>query len=126
MTRSMLVTVSVGLTPVQLGLGHPASAPDTVDGAVRTAGFVLNVRLPFLMASLGISVGAVTGPTRTLFCPGATLPPWFWHWYTAKPLTVVLISRLSLPSPASVPVHVTDAVAVPDVMVQTGSPPFLK
>ena len=25
-------------------------------------------------------VGAVAGPTRTLFCPGATLPPWFWHW----------------------------------------------
>jgi hypothetical protein len=45
----MLVTVSVGFTPVQLRLGHPACEPDTVEGAVKTAGFVVNVTLPFLI-----------------------------------------------------------------------------
>jgi hypothetical protein len=28
----------------------------------------------------GIVVGAVTGPTSTLFCPAAVLPPLFEHW----------------------------------------------
>jgi hypothetical protein len=37
MTREMLVTVSTGLTPVQLGFGHPAAVPDTVVGDVSTA-----------------------------------------------------------------------------------------
>jgi hypothetical protein len=76
----MSVTVSVGLTPVQLLFGQPAADPLTVDGADRTAGFVVNVTLPFLIAELGIVVGVVVGPVSTLFCPGATLPPAFWHW----------------------------------------------
>jgi hypothetical protein len=62
-----------------LGFGQPAAWPLTVAGAVRTAGFVVNVTLPFLIDPLGIVVGAVTGPTRTRFCPGAVLPPPFWH-----------------------------------------------
>jgi hypothetical protein len=37
MTREILVTVSTGLTPVQLGFGHPAAVPDTVVGDVSTA-----------------------------------------------------------------------------------------
>jgi hypothetical protein len=76
----MLVTVSVGFTPVQFAFGQPASAPDTVSGAVRTAGLVVNVKLPFLISSPEMKVGATAGPTRTRFCPGAVLPPWFWHW----------------------------------------------
>ena len=75
----MLVTVNVGFTPVQLGFGHPASWPLTVEGAVSTAGLVVKVTFPFLIALAGTVVGAVTGPTRTLFCPGAVLPPWFSH-----------------------------------------------
>ena len=80
MTRLMLVTVRTGLTPVQLGFGQPASAPVTVAGAVSTAGLVTRVRLPFLIAEESMNVGAVAGPTRTLFWPGAVLPPLFEHW----------------------------------------------
>jgi hypothetical protein len=43
------VTVSVGFTPVQFALGHPAWLPVTVLGALSTAGFVVNVTLPFLI-----------------------------------------------------------------------------
>jgi hypothetical protein len=74
------VTVRVGFTPVQFPLGHPASAPDTVGAAVKVFGFVVNVTFPFLICGLGIVVGTVCGPSSTLFCPGAMLPPWFWHW----------------------------------------------
>ncbi len=80
MTSNIEVTVNTGLTPVQLLLAQPAWAAVTVPAALSTAGLVTRVRLPFLMASLLMKVGAVTGPTRTLFCPGATFPPWFWHW----------------------------------------------
>ena len=73
----MVVTVRTGLTPVQLGFGHPATAPDTVAGAVNTAGFVVKVRLPFLIWLAGMDVVEVAGPIRTLFCPGATWPPLF-------------------------------------------------
>ena len=76
----ILVTVSLGLTPVQLPFGQPAAAPETVRGADRTAGFVVNVTLPFLIAELSMWVGVVLGPTSTLFCPGAMLPPPFRHW----------------------------------------------
>jgi hypothetical protein len=34
----MLVTVSWALTPVQLLFGHPATAADTVAGAVKSTG----------------------------------------------------------------------------------------
>jgi hypothetical protein len=78
--RLMLLTVSTGLTPVQLGFGHPATAPGTVVGAVNTAGLVVKVKFPFLIWSAGIDVVEVAGPTSTLFCPGAVLPPAFWHW----------------------------------------------
>jgi hypothetical protein len=78
--RVMFVTLRIGLTPVQFGFGHPASAPVTVAGADKTAGLVVKVTFPFLIAPLGMVVGAVTGPTKTLFCPGAVLPPPFWHW----------------------------------------------
>ena len=61
----ILVTVSAGLTPVQFGFGQPACWPDTVDGADKTAGLVVKVTVPFLMALPGIVVGAVTGPTNT-------------------------------------------------------------
>ena len=80
MSRSMFVRVTTGFTPVQLGFGHPAALPDTVAGALNVAVFVVNVRLPFLIAELRIKVGVVDGPTRTLFWPGAVLPPPFWHW----------------------------------------------
>ena len=76
-TRLMLVSVSVGLTPVQLLFGQPAAAPETVGAAVRVAGLVVNVRLPFLIALAGIAVSEVAGPANTLFCPGAMLPPLF-------------------------------------------------
>jgi hypothetical protein len=46
MSSVMLVSVSTGLTPVQLLLGHPAVAPPTVGAAVKVAGFVVNVRFP--------------------------------------------------------------------------------
>ena len=49
MVSVMLVRVSVGFTPVQLLFGYPATCAETVGGAVRTAGFVVNVRLPFLI-----------------------------------------------------------------------------
>jgi hypothetical protein len=79
-TRLILVSVSVGLTPVQLGFGQPATAPDTVGAAVNVAGLVVKVKFPFLIAAAGIAVSEVAGPTSTLFCPGAVLPPLFWHW----------------------------------------------
>jgi hypothetical protein len=41
--RVMSVTVSWGFTPVQFEFGHPACAPDTVDGAVNVAGWVTKV-----------------------------------------------------------------------------------
>jgi hypothetical protein len=63
----MLVTVRVGFIPVQLLFGQPAADPDTVEGAVNVLGVVVNVRFPFLIALLSISVGTVDGPTRTLF-----------------------------------------------------------
>ena len=78
--RVMFVTVTVGLTPVQLEFGQPACCAETVEGAERTAGLVVKVTLPFLIELLGMVVGAVTGPVRTLFWPGAMFPPWFWHW----------------------------------------------
>jgi hypothetical protein len=80
MTSPMFVNVSVGLTPVQFGFGHPAVVPGTVAAAVKVAGLVVNVRLPFLIALAGMLVLEVAGPTNTLFCPGATLPPPFEHW----------------------------------------------
>jgi hypothetical protein len=78
--RVMLVNVSCGFTPVQFEFGQPAAEPDTVDGADSTAGWVVNVRFPFFTSLPGIVVGVVLGPTRTLFWPGAVLPPPFWHW----------------------------------------------
>jgi hypothetical protein len=76
-TRLILVSVRTGFTPVQLGLGHPAVAPLTVGAAVNVAGFVVNVKFPFLIALAGMDVSEVAGPTRTLFWPGAVLPPPF-------------------------------------------------
>src|SRR5205814_8348840 len=67
----MLVRVRLGFTPVQLAFGQPACAPVTIVGADSVAGFVVKVRFPFLMSPLGIVVGVVAGPTRTLFWPGA-------------------------------------------------------
>src|SRR5262249_35273976 len=78
-TRPMSVSVRAGLTPVQLLFGHPAMFPLTVSAAVSVAGFVVNVRFPFLIALAGIAVSEVAGPASTLFCPGAILPPPFWH-----------------------------------------------
>jgi hypothetical protein len=66
-TSEMLVTVSLGFTPVQLPFGHPAAVPDTVGAAVSVFGLVVNVRFPFLTSPLGISVRVVDGPSRTLF-----------------------------------------------------------
>jgi hypothetical protein len=45
----MLVVVRVGLTPVQFGLGQPTALPETVLGAVKTAGLVVKVTVPFLI-----------------------------------------------------------------------------
>lgn len=73
MSSVMSVSVSVGLTPVQFGFGHPATAALTVGAAVNVAGLVVNVRFPFLIALAGIAVSDVAGPARTLFCPGS--PP---------------------------------------------------
>ena len=70
----MLVSVRTGFTPVQLGFGQPAVAPLTVGAAIKVAGFVANVRFPFLIALAGIAVSEVAGPSRTLFWPGAVLP----------------------------------------------------
>ena len=76
----MFVVVRLGLTPVQFEFGHPAADPETVAGAESTAGFVVKLTFPFLIWLPGIVVGVVVGPTSTLFCPGAVLPPPFWHW----------------------------------------------
>jgi hypothetical protein len=55
------------------------TAVDQID-AQTVAGPALNARLPFLISDAGKSVFAVAGPSRTLFCPAAVLPPPFWHW----------------------------------------------
>ena len=75
----MFVTVSLGFTPVQFEFGQPAVAPSTVGAAVKVAGFVVNIRFPFLIAAAGTAVSDSAGPSRTLFCPAAVLPPPFWH-----------------------------------------------
>ena len=80
MSSVMLVSVSVGFTPVQFGFGQPAVAPLTVGAAVRVAGLVVKVRFPFLIALAGMLVSEEAGPSRTLFCPAAVFPPPFWHW----------------------------------------------
>jgi hypothetical protein len=82
----MLVTVTTGLTPLQFAFGQPATAALVVSGADSTAGLVVNVVRPFLIALAGMVVVEVAGPTSTLFCPGAIFPPPFWHWYSAKPV----------------------------------------
>ena len=79
-TRLIDVSVRVGFTPVQLLFGQPATEPLTVGAADNVAGLVVKVRFPFLIALAGIAVFDVAGPTRTLFWPGAVLPPPFWHW----------------------------------------------
>src|SRR6266487_6469112 len=73
-------------------------------------------------------VGVVLGPTRTLFWPaGVFFSLGFWHRYTAEPLTVTSISRVSMPRPASEAVQVVDVEFVPvPVIVHAGSPPLLK
>jgi hypothetical protein len=77
----IFVSVSCGFTPVHLSLLQPACVPDTVAGAVKTAGSVVNVTFPFLIWSAGMVVGVVVGPTRTLFWPaGSFCPLGFWHW----------------------------------------------
>src|SRR5438034_5073310 len=53
----MSVVVKTGFTPVQFGFGQPACAPVTVEGAVRTAGLVVKLTLPFLIWSAGMVVG---------------------------------------------------------------------
>jgi hypothetical protein len=67
MVSEMLVTVNTGFTPVQFELGHPATLPETVLGALSVAGLVVNVRFPFLTSFPGMTVGVVDGPTRTRF-----------------------------------------------------------
>ena len=57
--------------------GHAATSPPTVAAAVSVAGFVVNVRFPFLIALAGIAVSEVADPANTLFCPGTILPPPF-------------------------------------------------
>jgi len=64
----MLVSVRTGLIPVQLGFGQPAVAPLTVGAAVNVAGFVANVRFPFLIALAGIAVSDAA--------PGAPAAAW--------------------------------------------------
>src|SRR5262245_53419874 len=74
-----------------------------------------------------MDVVEVAGPIGTLFCPGGVLPPPFWHWSTAVPLTLVCTTTSALPSPASEAVQVTVALGGDVVViVQVGSPPFLK
>src|SRR6266487_1422717 len=70
-------------------------------------------------------VGVVLGPTRTLFWPaGVFFSLGFWHRYTAEPLTVTSISRVSMPRPASEAVQVVDVEFVPvAVIVHAGSTP---
>ena len=63
----IFVSVRVGFTPDQFGFGQPAVAPDTVGAAVKVAGFVVNVRFPFLIALAGMAVSEVAGPASTLF-----------------------------------------------------------
>ena len=77
----MFVSVRLGFTPVHLSLLQPACLPDTVAGAVKAAGLVVNVTFPFLIWSASMVVGVVVGPTRTLFWPrGSFEPLGFWHW----------------------------------------------
>src|SRR5919204_6861551 len=72
-------------------------------------------------------VGAVTAPTSTLFWPGGIWRPPFWHWYTAEPLTVRLMTRSPPPSPDSDAEHVVEIELVPVPLTwHTGEPPFLK
>src|SRR5260370_22111906 len=101
----MLVSVRVGLPPVQLAFGHPAVAPGTVAAAVKVAGLVVNIRFPVLIALAGIAVSDVAGPSSTLFLPGAVLPPPVLHWESADPLTARGKVRSWVPSPASAPVQ---------------------
>jgi hypothetical protein len=99
MSSVMLVNVKVGFTPVQLALGHPAVAPLTVGAAVSVAALV-KVRFPFLIALAGIAVSDVAGAARTLFWPGAVLPPPFWHWLAAtQPLRALGARLAARPSP---------------------------
>jgi hypothetical protein len=67
MSSVILVSVRVGFTPVQFGLGQPAVAPETVVAAAKVAGLVVKVRFPFLIALAGIAVSDSAGPVRTLF-----------------------------------------------------------
>jgi hypothetical protein len=96
MTSVMLVTVSAGLTPDQLGFGQPAACPETIGGAVKTAGFVVIERLPFSIALAGKEVEDVAGPIKTLFCPGAVLPPAF----CLKAAPQIIAARLYPPLPS--------------------------
>jgi hypothetical protein len=66
-SRVISVSVRTGFTPIQFGFGQPATAPLTVGEAVSVAGFVVNVRFPFLIASAGMAVSEVAGPASTLF-----------------------------------------------------------
>ena len=121
MLSVMFVVVRVGFAAVE-PVGHPASCADTVDGAVSTAGLVVNVLTP-------IPIGmdhCVSTPTW--FCPDVGVLPAVWHWKTAIPLTSVTAARLLLLFlPDSVAVQVVDELEL-DVLVtvQIGSPPFLK
>jgi len=79
-TSLMSVTVSTGLIPVQLGFGQPASFSRHSGRGRQDGRFVVIERLPLLISLAGKEVDDVAGPTRILFCPGAVLPPPFWHW----------------------------------------------
>ncbi len=71
----MSVSVRVGFTPVQFGFGHPAVAASTVGAAVKVAGFVANVKFPFLIALAGIAVSEVAGPSRTVLAGRSVAAP---------------------------------------------------
>ena len=99
-TKLMLVSVTVGFTPVQLLLGHPAVAPLTVVAAVRVAGLVVNVRFPFLMSLAGIAVTPVS-VTDAGFCPGGWVAPaGFVQIAVGFPVAVSVCVVSKFPSPA--------------------------
>ncbi len=73
--RVMLDTEIELSRPCQFPFGQPAAVPEIVDGAVRVAALVVNVRLPFLAALAGTGVDEEPEAV-TWFCPGAEFPPW--------------------------------------------------
>jgi hypothetical protein len=72
--RVMVDTVIELSRPSQFGFGQPAWVPEILLGALSVAGFVVNVRVPFLIEPAGTGVDDEPEAV-TWLCPGAEFPP---------------------------------------------------